>query len=85
MSLVVGNYDFEQAMLKATRCQIHTFDCTYATGTSQNQKRHHYHHWCAGDPAHGEQYRTWDNITASLGHKAVDLLKIDIGRWTATV
>lgn len=73
-----GDYSFERSMLKETRCQIHTFDCTYANGTSQDPSRHHYHHWCLGGRQIGDQYRSWDNITASLQHTSVDLLKMDI-------
>eukprot|EP00775_Hariotina_reticulata_P010692 gene10692-10850_t len=92
-----GNFKFEKAMLKATECQIHTFDCTY-DGKAIHPTRHHYHKWCIGpdsqasspgaDPATGDgtpedpskirAYRSWANITETLGHQAVHLLKIDI-------
>lgn len=67
-------------MLKQTSCSIHTFDCTY-NGSSIGP-RHTYHKWCVASAntvaAKGPTYRTWSNITLSLGHKHVDLLKIDI-------
>lgn len=63
-------------MLAATSCQIHTFDCTY-DGKSIDPARHHYHKWCIGDGT--AQYRTWANVTKTLGHNQIDLLKMDIG------
>jgi hypothetical protein len=71
-----GDFAFEQAMLDSTPCEVHTFDCTY-NGSSIHPGRHHYHKWCLGDGT--GQYRTWANITQSLGHQQVDLLKMDIG------
>jgi hypothetical protein len=81
-----GNYEFEKAMLKATKCQIHTFDCTYK-GRSIHRKRHHYHKWCIGPDGPGSKvnvsgvsgpFRSWTNITQTLGHQVVHLLKVDI-------
>lgn len=70
-------------MLNETICEVHTFDCTY-NGTAQHS-RHVYHKWCVGDPKGGQQYRTWNNITVSLGHRRVDLLKMDIGGCSKVV
>lgn len=57
---------------------MHTFDCTYK-GASRHA-RHFYHEWCVGQPDDNtrRKFRTWANITSSLGHKSVDLLKMDI-------
>lgn len=77
--VLAGDYAFERTMMDKTLCEVHTFDCTYKAGTSQSPGRHFYHHWCLGEPSQGEQYRTWSNITTSLGHKKVHLLKMDIG------
>jgi len=71
-----GDFQFENAMLSATRCQVHTFDCTYDGHSLDQGARHHYHKWCIGVGA--GQYRTWDNITNTLRHQRVDLLKMDI-------
>eukprot|EP00775_Hariotina_reticulata_P009669 gene9669-9828_t len=73
-----GNFQFEDGMLSATPCDVHTFDCTYK-GASRHA-RHFYHEWCVGQPDDntGRKFRTWANITSSLGHNTVDILKMDI-------
>lgn len=72
-----GDYQFEEAMLRITSCQVHTFDCTYSGKSVDKNRRHHYHEWCIG--IGGDKYRSWDNITRTLAHDQVDLLKMDIG------
>lgn len=67
-------------MLKSTSCNIHTFDCTFE-GKSIHPERHTYHQWCFGNGA--GRYRTWSNITQTLGHDYIDLLKMDIGEGAA--
>lgn len=52
-------------------------DCT-VKGRSLSPGRHSYHDWCLGDPRLRPGLRPWANVTASLGHKRVDLLKLDI-------
>jgi hypothetical protein len=69
-----NNYKFEEAILKETPCHVHTFDCT-VDGRSINPSRHTFHKWCIGTK---NGYRTWCNITESLGHTHVDILKMDI-------
>ena len=76
-----GDFQFEKAMLSNTQCQVHTFDCTY-DGNSIDS-RHHYHKWCLGNGT--GDYRTWANITNTLGHANIDLLKMDIGELFATL
>lgn len=71
-----GDFQFEEAMLTATKCQIHTFDCTY-DGRAIHPTRHHYHKLCIGSQ-NRNSFRTWTNITRALGHPAVHLLKCDI-------
>lgn len=70
---------------QATRCDIHTFDCTYnGTALPNSGGRHHYHKTCVGQPtsafakAKPDMFKTYDAIMASLNHTRVDLLKIDI-------
>jgi len=72
-----GDYQFEQAMLNATACTIHTFDCT-TDGRSQEPSRHFYHKWCIGSSGQDSSYRSWQNITTTLGHSQVHPLKMDI-------
>eukprot|EP00775_Hariotina_reticulata_P005574 gene5574-5811_t len=71
-----GDYKFEQAMLNVTPCEIHTFDCTY-NGSSQHPSRHFYHNWCVG-PERNPKYRNWSNITQTLRHASVDVVKVQI-------
>lgn len=72
-----GQYEFEWAALNETKCLVNTFDCLW-NGTSQGP-RHKYYKWCVGDAKHGSDFRSWANITATLGHSKVDVMKIDIG------
>lgn len=73
----IGNYQFEEAALEHTSCDVHTFDCTW-DGKSILEGRHFYHKLCLG-LGQDSTYRSWQNITHSLGHSRVDLLKMDIG------
>lgn len=77
MFCVAGDYQFENAMLKATSCNLYTFDCTFDGQSVDDNKRHHYYKWCIGKGA--ENWKTWPEITASLKHSSVDLLKMDVG------
>lgn len=83
-------WEFEDAMLAETACEVHTFDCTSPART--RGPRHHFHPICVGVPREGVQcsygdncrifervrYRSWEQITAALGHERIDLLKVDI-------
>jgi hypothetical protein len=82
LPLRTGQYDFEVAVLNETSCSVHTFDCTY-DGKSQGP-RHSYYKWCVGDQKNGSNFRSWANITATLNHSKVDVLKIDIGAQAVT-
>ncbi|PSC73432.1 hypothetical protein C2E20_3494 [Micractinium conductrix] len=76
-----GQYDFEEAVLKGTACEVHTFDCTY-DGASLDGERHTYHKICAGiknEKRDGLQFMTLpDMIRSAMGGRPVDLLKMDI-------
>jgi FkbM family methyltransferase len=76
-----GNFLFEEAMLAATSCELHTFDCTYE-GSSILPGRHFYYQWCIGNPGlgitTGLTFKSWDQVTRELNHDYVNLLKIDI-------
>ncbi|GAQ85040.1 hypothetical protein KFL_002180150 [Klebsormidium nitens] len=74
-----GHFDFEDAMLENTPCEVHTFDCTY-DGASRGP-RHRYHKQCLGSPEKGAE----DPAFITLAHavrdneiKEVSLLKMDI-------
>lgn len=76
-----GQFDFEDAVLNSTQCEVHTFDCTI-TGESRAVGRHFYHQICLGtDEVHnGSVYMSWATVLKHLGHeqRQVDLLKVDI-------
>ncbi|PSC71017.1 Histone H4 [Micractinium conductrix] len=75
-----GQYDFEEAVLKDTACEVHTFDCTWE-GKEIHKQRHKYHKICVGDKSEardGLQFQTLPDIIKSLGNRPVDLLKMDI-------
>eukprot|EP00775_Hariotina_reticulata_P000751 gene751-biopygen1496 len=72
-----GDYQFEDSMLASTKCEIHTFDCTY-DGTSRDVKRHFYHKWCVGTVPGKPEYMSLRQVMAKLGHQQVHLMKIDV-------
>ena len=71
-----NQYDFEEAVLAATVCTVHTFDCT-VDGYSIH-KRHLFHKLCLGDPQHHNGYITLDDALRIAGVEEVSLLKMDI-------
>ncbi|KAL4424082.1 hypothetical protein ABPG75_001383 [Micractinium tetrahymenae] len=80
-----GQTDFEEAVLKDTPCEVHTFDCTW-NGSSIHPDRHTYHKICLGDRSelresehHGPMlFKTLPDIVKMLGYRSIDLLKVDI-------
>jgi hypothetical protein len=61
---------------------MHTFDCTMKYNR-ESSERNVLHSTCLGDPVpqlpvHGGNIELLDTLMAKLGHKHVDLLKIDI-------
>lgn len=70
-----GDFSFEKAMLEATKCEVHTFDCTFS-GTSL-EPRHHYHKLCIGR-SKDTDFVTLDEAVAMVGASTLDLLKMDI-------
>lgn len=81
-----GDFAFEEDVLQATTCDVHTFDCTIDSPSLDQDIRHHYHTWCLGDRNnHPElvwsaKYKTYPEIIRELNHssRSLDLLKIDI-------
>ncbi|WIA28055.1 hypothetical protein OEZ86_010640 [Tetradesmus obliquus] len=75
-----GDFKYEQEVLSKTSCRLFTLDCTY-NGTSQGP-RHSYHKWCVASAAtaakRGPPYFSWMQITQKLGHRKIDILKIDV-------
>lgn len=88
------DFSFEIDIVNQFKCRVHTFDCTVGTVKSADiPPGVVFHPWCVGgkneekrissDLGHqGEtgQYYTLGTIRAKLGHKSVDLLKMDIER-----
>jgi hypothetical protein len=66
-----------QAILNATRCHVHTLDCTYQ-GRSLDPSRHTYHKVCIGSSSSGPGFSTWHQATRLWGGKPVAVLKVDI-------
>ena len=79
-----NEWDFELSIAKATNCEIHTFDCNVAIPKvpPKLSSRLTFHKSCVGGrnelDAEGHAFRTLASIQAELGHKKVDLLKVDI-------
>ena len=84
-----GDFSFETAILEATPCHVHTFDCTI-DGNSMHA-RHVYHPWCIGPETtaagaggaarHGGPspvFKTWSMVLRELNHTKVHVLKVDI-------
>jgi hypothetical protein len=76
-----GNFVFEEAVSKKTRCEIHTFDCTVSKERLPAilPARVTYHSICVGsDEEVTSKYRSLGSLMREFGHKRVDLLKMDI-------
>ena len=79
-----NEWDFELSIAKATNCEIHTFDCNVAIPKvpPKLSSRLTFHKFCVAGrnelDAEGHAFRTLASIQAELGHKKVDLLKVDI-------
>ena len=79
-----GQFDFEDAILKDTKCSVHTFDCTIPLQESRDgNKRHFYHDLCLGtDDVDKPSFVSYASAMAAMQKKKafgrVDLLKIDI-------
>lgn len=77
------NFDFENEMLRATPCEVYTFDCTCDVSDSRFprdlDKRIHFFPYClgSGDDPTGK-YRSLDSLAREMGHTEVTLLKMDI-------
>lgn len=71
---------YSHSLLQRTKCSVHTFDCTSAP-KSLDASRHMYHEIClskANKEENGRKFMSFSAITQMLGHKSVDLLKMDI-------
>lgn len=86
-----NQWQFELSMLEKTLCEIHTFDCTGPLTRFKvpaNDGRLHFHHVCItpysmnpDDPRpEGMVGESWTllEMQQKLGHKRIDLLKMDI-------
>jgi hypothetical protein len=88
-----NQWEFELDILSRTTCDVHTFDCTGPRSRFQvpNNPRLHFHHAClsaypelVGEPRPGfmrGQIWTLLKMQQRLGHKRIDLLKVDIEGW----
>jgi hypothetical protein len=78
-----NQWDFEAAIVEATPCIVHTFDCTIDGNVPDSiQEWVTFHKICLGEAtqdATGE-FKTLKQIMAFLGHERITLLKADIVR-----
>ena len=76
-----GNFQFEQAVLAATPCEVFTFDCTISASRlpAALDPRIHFYPLCVGDSEDADSpFRSLASLMRQLGHAQVDLLKVDI-------
>lgn len=80
-----NQWDFEEAMLAATPCEVHTFDCFVSNPTKADTARFKFHRWCVSGSDNG-MYLSLATILSRLGHgrNSISLLKMDIeySEWT---
>lgn len=70
-----NNFIFEEAIEKFG-CEVHTFDC-YASGQGAPPSVN-YHKWCVDGHIWREDHYTIPALIEKLGHKKIDILKIDV-------
>ena len=74
-----NEWDFEEAMLAETPCEIFTFDCTSDPPKVDMGPRLHFERTCLGDGAAGDaRFHSLSEIAARHNHSAISLLKVDI-------
>jgi hypothetical protein len=89
-----AQFEFEYLMVEHTPCQVHTFDCTVDASApsfpreelaARGKGRVVFHPLCVSDGSADSQggssqgaYRTLRQLTHSLNHTTVNLLKMDI-------
>lgn len=78
-----GDFSFERAMVKATPCEVHTFDCTVdrARVPARLHPRINFHRVCLGDADDvtddsGRKFMTLPTLARRNGHARIDLLKV---------
>ena len=72
-----NDFSFEETMLRATPCAIHTFDCTVDGATKPADSRIVFHRQCLGDGG-APGFFSLPQLAAQNGHTRIDLLKMDI-------
>lgn len=73
-----NEFSFEENIHRniGSHCEIHTFDPTTFGGNSNKPPYVHFHAWGLDGSTHG-RYKTLQRITQELGHRNVDIFKID--------
>jgi hypothetical protein len=86
-----GDFTFEQAVLERTRCDVHTYDCTY-DGASLQPGRHFYHKECVGQPPKAypfpvvlPTFKNWTTLQKDWGSKPVEILKVDVEGYESSL
>ena len=75
-----NDYAFEEAVLRQTPCDVHTYDCT-VDGRSVDARRHVYHKKCIGSSeraASDKNFVTVSQAVTTVGASKLHLLKMDI-------
>jgi hypothetical protein len=76
-----NQWDFEHAIVEATSCIVHTFDCTVVGQVPQAiEDRVTFHSICLGKASENStgDFKSLKAIMAMLGHEHITLLKADI-------
>lgn len=73
-----NEWEFEEAVLAHTPCEVFTFDCTSDPPKRDLGPRLHFEKVCLGEVAGDARYRTLRDIAAAHGHADISLLKMDI-------
>lgn len=82
-----GEFSFEEAMERlAPQCEVHVFDCFRKVTELEHDKRipktknTFFHDWCMGEGSgsRNEKWLSAAEIMSELGHRRLDILKMDI-------
>lgn len=71
-----NDFGFEEAMLRYTDCETHTFDCTSEPPAQPLSPRAHFHRVCIGADSKDGRFKSLATIMTELKHESVSLLKV---------
>lgn len=78
-----NQFEFENALLGSTMCEIHTFDCTSDPPPGETNSSLFFHKWCIGSPPSSFQttmgpFKSFHQVLSELGHTSVRVMKWDV-------